>query len=321
MGIKIPENQFRERVVIGGILICNSLKQSLRNTPIRTIAANSPIKLHIRHNKNIRNLFLTKLIIYSSLKNHIEDSLNVSVRTLSILIGFNKILPKSRITHIHILRARRESDILILKGPILMLSKINCQSVSDLKSSSRGLRVNITRHTARTICYHNGITIAIYKVRKSLPHLLKSGVLVTNSGFVIFLRKILMNDVMRERSRRINLSFTSSQRIKICLTTLRIMLKESILINKVSLRGNLFIVDSLPVVGRHLTLNDVDILTTIGQGSTIVTRSHAKSLAGLGSQLTRLGRRSILRLKPLKNQTCHLFVLLFVIFFVWIWFS
>ena len=107
---------------------------------------------------------------------------------------------------------------------------------------------------------------------------------------------------MRESNRRVNLSFALGQSRQVSISALIIMLQESLIIDKVSTGRNCLIVDGLPVIRRHLTLYNVNVLTHLGQPLTILLRRHFQILHDNTSILTGLSRTGVLRRQPLSHQ-------------------
>ena len=80
------------------------------------------------------------------------------------------------------------------------------------------------------------------------------------------------------------------------------MLQESLVVVKVSLRRNSLVVNRLPVVRGHLTLNNINMLTHSRQHLTILLFSHTKSVNSPQTILTSLLTTRSSRIQPLSHQ-------------------
>ena len=113
---------------------------------------------------------------------------------------------------------------------------------------------------------------------------------------------ILVNNLMRESNRGVNLSLTLGQSIQVQSTSFFIMTEESLIIKQIRLRGNMLIINSLPIIGRHLSLNDIQVLTKQRKGLTILSFRQAKNLGSLKAIGTSLRNLGICRVHPLCEQ-------------------
>ena len=111
-----------------------------------------------------------------------------------------------------------------------------------------------------------------------------------------------MNDVTRIRHRRINLCLALSKSVQIGTTALLIITKESLIVIKVCLRGNSFIINALPILRRHLTLNNVKVLTKSRQALAILTLSQTEHIHSLKTTLTSIMAVRRSTIKPLRHK-------------------
>ena len=99
----------------------------------------------------------------------------------------------------------RKRDVLVLKLAGGMLREVNRKCICYVQSSHAAVRIYIAGHTATAVRYDNGVPVAVYRVRQSLPKLLERFVIL---GDCIPSRvAILVDDLVREQRARVNLGF------------------------------------------------------------------------------------------------------------------
>ena len=210
------------------------------------------------------------------------------------------VIKRSPIAKVHQLRSLRESDVLILISTTTTLCKVDCQRIRYSQSRSIS-SPNLNGHGTRTISYANGRTHAVYIIRKRTPHTLNGFILLRPSE-IVSATYILPSNLMRECSRRVNLSLTLAQSAKVSTSTLFIMLEKSIVILKVSLGRNSLIVNAIPLRSRHFPLYYINVLTQIGESLTILARSPLKRLPNDSTPCHSLSTRGVFRGEPLCQQ-------------------
>ena len=178
--------------------------------------------------------------------------------------------------------------------------KINCKSIGNFKSLN-GSIANSLSHRTRSISNNHNISCTLNSIRKILPKSFKS--------FINLPSVILMNNFMREQSSCINLSFTLLYCIQKQSTTVFVMSQKCIVVKKISLGRNSFIVNFFPILIRHLSFYNINVSTKIRKSLTILTRRHVKSIHHHICITSGKGRGRIFRTSPLSTKRNRLIIL------------
>ena len=257
------------------------------------------VKLTIADNKNVlRQITLRRMVVNSSLENQVKHSFQIGICTLVMTLCFLNLSLKSPVlVKLNELRGHTKSNVLISKSSLSTVSAINCQRVSNIQTGN--VTSTTRQHRARTISNNEHGLVGFHQIGQSLPHTLQSSIRIRVPTRNLM---ILVQNLARIGNRSVNLGFTTGQAIKISSTASFIMLQEGLIVVKVGLRRDCLVINRLPVVRGHLTLNDINILTHSRQHLTILLFSHAKSVNSPQTILTSLLATRRSRIQPLSHQ-------------------
>ena len=91
-----------------------------------------------------------------------------------MLLGDQQLLAQVlRFGEIDQLGMTRKRDVLVLKLAGGMLREVNRKCICYVQSSHAAVRIYIAGHTAAAVRYDNGVPVAVYRIRQSLPKLLE----------------------------------------------------------------------------------------------------------------------------------------------------
>ena len=257
------------------------------------------VKLHIADNQNVfRQVTLGRMIANSSLENQVKHSLKVSICTFVMTFCFlNLSLERPVLTELNELRGHAESNVLVSKSTLSTVSAINCQRIGNVQTGN--VTSTTRQHGTRTISHNEHRLVGFHQIGQSLPHTFQSGIRIRVPTRNLM---ILIQNLARISNRSINLGFTTGQAIQISSTASFIVLQESLIVIEVGLRRNCLVINRLPVVRGHLTLNNVNMLTHSRQHLTILLFSHTKSVNSPQTVLTGLLTTRGSRIQPLSHQ-------------------
>ena len=208
------------------------------------------------------------------------------------------------------MRVSTKGDVLICKSSLEVVCTINGERHSNINATHISVTTNTTLHRTRAVTHDKHTLIIGNHIRQSLPHTLKSIISPLRKSIPTTIQiHVLIDNITGICHRSVNLSLTSLESSKKSLTALSIMAQECLIIVEVCLGGNSFVVDSSPIIRRHLALNNIKILAKSRQSLTIVAFSHVQLLCSPKTIITGLLRVRIGLIKPLSKQRNRLMLL------------
>ena len=248
------------------------------------------VNLHIRNNnQSLRHIFDRNSVFYGSRKNLEKSSLQISRITDTLSHAVIYFLLKSIIRiNLNERRMRSKGHIKVFKSTLITFSKVNCQTNRSFHRTAV--------HRARYISHNNNVVFTLNIIGECAP------LLVSKRIGIRVITHIILYKFVREHGSSIYLRLTITQGFLIVTKTNRVMLCESTIIISHSLRRNSFIINHVPLILTHISLNNINMLTKQRKHLTILTLIYIESAHCFKSKLTSLFGRSLFRRHPLSKQ-------------------
>ena len=249
------------------------------------------------------------MVLSSHIEKHIESCFKVGVLAKIGFIDAANLIYKIHTLNLNELRTRTEANIASMERTMSLISRNHTEGDCDVDRS--------TMHRAAGI--HNAKSVHI-QLRDILCQILP--VLIYHQTISIVQRYLITAPTPVAATEHVNSLFDYLIRIE-CLSVnlsililsellvglnrlitgaLNVVTRESVLVDKTSLRRDLIELDFVPTALAHKTLKDIDAFTKTRKTDTILTRAKTESLTSLGAKGTRLLAGSVLRLEPLAEQ-------------------
>ena len=183
---------------------------------------------------------------------------------------------------------RSKGHIKVFKSTLITFSKVNCQTNRSFHGTAA--------HRTRYISHNNNVILTLNIIGECAP------LLVSKRISIRVITHIILYKFIRKHGGSIYLCLTIIQGFLIYSKTNRIMLCESMIIISHSLRRNGLIINHVPLILTHISLNDLNMLTKQRKHLTILTFVYIECAHCFKSKLTSLFRRSLFGRHPLGKQ-------------------